>query len=120
MIGLGGKVGPWKILLHMVENLGAELQETESLAHVEIFPLHSPVPLVIAVNGGSLHTHSVPLLHGLFSDSVPITICHYLQHTAIVEVLPTLTETGLIRIIYQLQEIGQWLQSITFCTKVDV
>lgn len=71
----------------MVENLGAELQETESLAHVEIFPLHSPVPLVIAVNGGSLHTHSFPVLHGLFSGSVPITICHYLQHTAIVEVL---------------------------------
>lgn len=69
----------------MAENLGAELQDTESLTHVEIFSLHSPVLLVIAVIGGSLHTHSLPVLHGLFSGSVSIIICHYLQHTAIVE-----------------------------------
>lgn len=79
----GGGGEPWKILLNVAENLGVELQGTESHTLEEIFSLHSAVLLVIAVIGGSLHTHSFPELHGLFSGSVPITICHYLQHTAI-------------------------------------
>lgn len=53
-------------------------------SRLEIFSLHSVVLLVIAVIGGAFCTHSFLVLHGLFSGSVPIIICHYLQHTAIV------------------------------------
>lgn len=80
-------VGPWKILLNVAENLGAELLGPESLTLVEIFSLHSAVLFVIAVIEWSLHTQSFPVLHGLFSGSVPVIICHYLQQTTLVEVL---------------------------------